>query len=165
MVSPNHNSESNPNLTMSLPNDWPLKSDSPINLKTSPPTHKCFRWNYLARVTKICLLTLETEKKVVNSRTVCCFTWPIPWLSVWGSDQGCIIPSAILSSWLHLFFYGGTYLLWGLCMERALCNPSGTQSFEMGPRFLENVCTPLLDYTEHFWSMDLCTSIAFVFEF
>jgi len=47
MVSPNHNSESNPNLTISLPNDWPLKPDSPIYLTTSPPIQKCFRWIYL----------------------------------------------------------------------------------------------------------------------
>jgi hypothetical protein len=34
-------------------------------------------------------------------------------------------------------------------MELASYNPSGTLSLEVGPRFLENVCTPLLGYTEN----------------
>jgi len=58
MVSPNHNSESNPNLTISLPNDRPLKLDSPIYVTKSSPTDTCFRWIYPARVTKTWFLTL-----------------------------------------------------------------------------------------------------------
>ena len=41
----------------------------------------------------------------------------------------------------------GIYL-WGLSMELALCHrPSGAQSFEVAPRFLENFWTPNLAYT------------------
>jgi hypothetical protein len=65
MTSPNHKDESNPNLTISLPNDRPLQFDSPIFLKIPSPTDTCFSYIYLARVTKICFLKTWTEKRLL----------------------------------------------------------------------------------------------------
>ena len=41
------------------------------------------------------------------------------------------------------FFYGGTYYVWGLCVQRASCTPSRAQNSEVAARFFfENLCIP-----------------------
>jgi hypothetical protein len=47
------------------------------------------------------------------------------------------------------FFTVAPIILWSMCMELASNNHSGGQNFGVGPRFLENVCPPLLGYKEH----------------